>query len=86
MKKVSLMINGKFSGLTEPKIGHKISFLCNGKGRGGHVRVTAEITKINSKTIAATESTGSYRPGTLWLISEDTEFSVREDSIKIVVS
>lgn len=48
------------------KIGDKIEFTCNGRGRGGHYHVTAIVTKVNRKTVDATEAERSYRPGTLW--------------------
>jgi hypothetical protein len=48
------------------KVGDLIEFTCNGKGRGGHYHVTAVVTKINRKTVDATEYERSYRPGTLW--------------------
>lgn len=80
MRKVPLLINRQASGEIEPTVGDNISFLCNGKGRGGHYRVYAKITKINQKTIAATENEGSYRPGTLWAIRQDSEFSVHKDT------
>lgn len=49
--------------------GKKISFTCNGRGRGGHYHVTATVIKVNRKTIKAVESDGSYRAGALWNIS-----------------
>ena len=50
-------------------VGQKISFACNGRGRGGHYHVTAIVTKVNRKTVKATEVGGSYLPGTHWAIS-----------------
>jgi hypothetical protein len=52
--------------LKDIKVGNKIHFLCNGNGRGGHVMVSAIVTKLNRKTVDATEAPRSYRPGTLW--------------------
>ena len=49
----------------------KVSFLCNGKGRGGHYRVYATVTKINRKTVACTENQGSYLPGTRWIVEKE---------------
>jgi len=48
------------------KIGDKIEFTCNGKGRGGHYHVTAIVTKVNRKNVLASEAERSYRPGTRW--------------------
>lgn len=53
------------------KIGDKVNFLCNGYGRGGHVRVFGVITKVNRKTYNITEAPRSYLPGTLWQVSQD---------------
>ena len=47
-------------------VGDRVSFACNGRGRGGHYTVYGVITKVNRKTYAITERQGSYRPGTLW--------------------
>ena len=56
------------------KDGDVIQFTCNGRGRGGHYNVTATVTKVNRKTVKATERERSYRPGTLWnvAVNEDT--------------
>lgn len=65
--------------ITNPKdcrVGDEINFLCNGAGRGGHYRVWAVVTKINRKTVAATECSRSYKPGTLWSVSVNTEYPV----------
>jgi len=56
-----------------PKVGDTIKFTCNGRGRGGHYHVTARVTKVNAKTLNATEALRSYSPGTLWNIRKDTE-------------
>lgn len=57
--------------------GDRISFLCNGRGRGGHFSVTAVVDKVNTKTLKATEAPRSYSPGTLWNIHrESTEIYV----------
>lgn len=48
--------------------GDKITFTCDGRGRGGHYQVTAVVDKVNPKTIKATEAPGSYRPGTPWIV------------------
>jgi hypothetical protein len=53
----------------ELSVGEKISFACNGRGRGGHYCVIATVTKVNNKTIKAVEAEGSYSPGTNWSIS-----------------
>lgn len=53
------------------KIGDKVTFLCNGVGRGGHVRVSGVITKVNRVTYDITEAPNSYKPGTLWRIRKD---------------
>lgn len=49
-------------------VGDKVTFLCNGKGRGGHYRVSGIVTKVNAKTVDLTEAPGSYKPGTLWRV------------------
>ena len=54
-----------------PKVGDTIGFTCNGRGRGGHYHVTARITKVNAKTLNATEALRSYSPGTPWKIDKD---------------
>ena len=51
------------------KVGDLIEFTCNGRGRGGHYHVTAVVTKVNRKTVDATEAERSYLPGTLWRVS-----------------
>lgn len=48
--------------------GDRITFQCNGRGRGGHFSVTAVVDKVNSKTLKATEVERSYRPGTPWSV------------------
>lgn len=66
-------VDGKWKyGSTEAslKVGDRVQFLCNGRGRGGHYRVTAFVTKIKRKTFDCTEAERSYRPGTLWNISK----------------
>lgn len=50
------------------RIGDRFEFTCNGSGRGGHYGVTANITKINRKTVDATEAERSYSPGTRWRV------------------
>ena len=55
----------------EPKVGDTVGFTCNGRGRGGHYRVTAKITKVNPKTLKLIEALNSYSPGTLWNIDRD---------------
>jgi len=47
-------------------VGDKIEFTCNGQRRGGHYHVSAVVTKVNRKTVDATEAKRSYLPGTLW--------------------
>lgn len=49
--------------------GDVVEFLCNGRGRGGHVRVLAKVTKVNRKTFKATELPRSYAPGTNWTVN-----------------
>ncbi len=51
------------------RVGDVVEFLCNGRGRGGHVCVHAKVTKVNRKTFKATELPRSYRPGTLWNVN-----------------
>jgi hypothetical protein len=46
-----------------------VEFLCNGRGRGGHVRVFAKVTKVNRKTFKALELPRSYSPGTNWTVN-----------------
>lgn len=53
----------------ELKVNDLIDFTCNGSGRGGHYSVKAIVTKVNRKTVAATEYNGSYKPGTLWRVT-----------------
>lgn len=49
--------------------GDVVSFLCNGRGRGGHVQVFAKVTKVNLKTFKAVECNRSYAPGTNWTVN-----------------
>jgi hypothetical protein len=65
----------------EIKEGDKINFLCNGKGRGGHLRVTVRVKKINRKTMKAIELDRSYSPGTAWTL----HFDYLEDSNTTIV-
>jgi hypothetical protein len=51
------------------QVGDVVEFLCNGRGRGGHVCVHAKVTKVNRKTFKATELPRSYSPGTLWNVN-----------------
>jgi len=51
------------------RVGDVVKFLCNGRGRGGHVAVHARVTKVNRKTFKATELPRSYSPGTLWTVN-----------------
>lgn len=51
------------------RVGDHVEFLCNGKGRGGHVRVFAKVTKVNRKTFKAVEWNRSYAPGTNWTVN-----------------
>jgi len=46
-----------------------VEFLCNGRGRGGHLCVHARVTKVNRKTFQATELPRSYSPGTRWNVN-----------------
>ena len=50
-----------------------VEFTCNGRGRGGHYKVTALVTKVNAKTFKATELPRSYSPGTRWSVSFASE-------------
>ena len=61
-------------------VNDKITFLCNGAGRGGHYRVFAKVTKVNRMTIAATEQPRSYRPGTLWRVHISQETDVTRET------
>ncbi len=65
--------------------GAKVEFTCNGRGRGGHYRVTAVVTKVRAKSFDAVEAERSYRPGTNWRVSfnlsdEDTLYIHRSAS------
>lgn len=51
------------------RVGDMVEFLCNGRGRGGHVRVFAKVTKVNRKTFKAVEWHRSYAPGTNWTVN-----------------
>lgn len=51
--------------------GDQVEFLCNGVGRGGHMRVCATVTKVKRKTFDCTENNNSYRPNTIWNIRKD---------------
>jgi hypothetical protein len=62
------------------KVGDKLQFLCNGKGRGGHYQVTVRVKKVNRKTIEAVELARSYTPGTQWKIHFDTDVYIMENS------
>lgn len=64
--------------LIEYAVGKVIEFSCNGKGRGGNARVTAMITKINPKTVNATECNRSAKPGTSWTVSKSEIKSARD--------
>lgn len=66
------MATQRIQSIKELTVGDKVSFTCNGRGRGGHYNVTAFVTKVNRKTFKATEAERSYSPGTLWNIHEDT--------------
>ncbi len=50
------------------QVGDVVEFLCNGRGRGNHVRVHAKVTKVNRKTFKALELPRSYSPGTNWIV------------------
>jgi hypothetical protein len=76
-----VLVNHRSTGeIAEVKVGDKVNFLCNGKGRGGHYRVTVRILKINPKTMKAVELTRSYHPGTMWNISNETDMSIERHS------
>ena len=68
------------------QVGDHVEFLCNGRGRGGHVRVFAKVTKVNRKTFKATEWTGSYFPGTNWTVNIDHCFEPGNGGIMIDLS
>ena len=51
-------------------VGQKLSFYCNGRGRGGHLVVHAEVTKIKRATLECVETPVSYKPGTEWTVHE----------------
>jgi hypothetical protein len=53
--------------------GDRISFACNGRGRGGHFNVTAVVSRVNRKTVSATEAPRSYSPGTLWRVTKEPQ-------------
>ena len=60
----------KYSDAERPlREGDVVEFLCNGRGRGGHVCVHAKVTKVNKKTFKATELPRSYHPGTNWTVN-----------------
>jgi len=60
----------KFSDAGRPlQPGDVVEFLCNGRGRGGHLCVHARVTKVNRKTFKATELPRSYAPGTSWTVN-----------------
>ena len=71
--RVIQIIDGKwnYDHKDEVKIGDKIKFLCNGRGRGGHYSVFAIVDKINKKTIKCTEAGKSYLPGTPWIVNKE---------------
>ncbi len=68
------------------QVGDVVEFLCNGRGRGGHVRVFATVTKVNNKTFKATELPRSYSPGTLWTVSFAHAFEPGNGGITIDLS
>lgn len=49
--------------------GDVVEFLCNGRGRGNHLRVRVRVTKVNRKTFKGDELPGSYSPGTKWVVN-----------------
>ena len=53
------------------KVGDKISFYGNARGRGGHNTVFGVVTKINRKTVIIEETKSSYSPGTLWTCNKE---------------
>jgi len=80
------MTRSRITDTKDLRAGQKISFTCNGRGRGGHYGVTAVVTKVNHKTVKAVEDERSYRAGTLWNISvsednpvykEETQWNLR---------
>ena len=66
--------------------GDVVEFLCNGRGRGGHVHVHAKVTKVNRKTFKATELPRSYKPGTLWIVNIDNAMEPGNGGIIIDLS
>jgi hypothetical protein len=68
--KMSTPLTWKYSDAgRDLRVGDVVEFLCNGRGRGGHVCVHAKVTKVNRKTFRATELPRSYSPGTLWNVN-----------------
>ncbi len=62
-----------------------VSFLCNGRGRGNHLRVKASVTKVNKKTFKALELPQSYSPGTPWTVNIDYALEPGNGGIQILV-
>ena len=71
-------------------VGQIVHFTCNGRGRGGHYSVRAEVTKVNSKNALLTELKGSYSPGTRWnwpiadLLTDEQDKALYDKLIKMV--
>lgn len=74
MKTQQLKNGAWFFGETDRLLqqGDRVSFTCNGRGRGGHFHVTAIIAKVNRKTVVAVEAERSYSPGTTWRVSKES--------------
>lgn len=66
--------------------GDMVEFLCNGRGRGSHVRVLAKVTKVNRKTFKATEWAGSYAPGTRWTVDIEHALEAGNGGITVNLS
>lgn len=68
------------------RAGDVVEFLCNGRGRGGHVRVFAKVTKVNLKTFRALELPRSYSPGTNWTVNIEHALQAGNGGITIDLS
>jgi hypothetical protein len=55
------------------QVGTEIYVGCS--GRGGHGAYIV-VEKVNRKSVVGTEREGSYRPGTPWRVSHDSELAL----------
>jgi hypothetical protein len=62
-----------FSAPETIKVGDRVEFTGNGRGRGGHYHVAVIVTELKRKTFLGTEAKGSYGPGTLWRVNADLD-------------